>query len=228
MDTQDRFIRDTANHQMEVLRDDGVNRHLRFKNPECTAYWFDLITWPGTLCIDGDMGTYVFRRLHDMFEFFRTDQEHYNRTGRAELLAINPGYWQEKLRAPNPRDAMEYSADRFRKHVKDAFDNWVESSQPEEEYSTEAERDEFSEAKDALWSALNDEVLSNADDGEIRSYDAARDFQCDAAPGFNMDDCWEWDCRVYKFHFLWNCYAITYGIKTYDAAKAKQAAPVTG
>lgn len=220
--TEERFLKDAAAHQMEVLRDDGVNRHLRFKNPESNAYWFDIITWPGTLCVDGDMGTFVFRRLHDMFVFFRTDQEHYDRTGRADKLAINPSYWDEKLRAPNPRDAQEYSADAFRQHVKEAFDSWVEVSQPDEEDSTLAERDEFHDAKNALWKALENEVLPIADDGDIRAYDAAREFRCDEAPGFNMEDCWEWDCREFKFDFLWNCYAIAWGIKAYD--KAKQAA----
>lgn len=222
---QEQFLKDAAAHQMVVLRDDGVNRHLRFKSPECNAYWFDIITWPGTLCIDGDMGTFVFRRLHDMFEFFRTDQDHYNRTGRAGQLAINPGYWDEKLRAPNPRDSMEYSADSFRKHVKEAFDNWVENNQPDEEESTQAERDDFNAAKDALWSALTHQVLSVADDGDIRAYDAAREFECDEAPDFDMSDCWEWNCREFTFDFLWNCYAITWGIEQYDATKAKEGTP---
>lgn len=216
--TQERFLKDAAAHQMEVLRDDGVTRYLRFRNPKSNAYWFDIITWPGTLCVDGDMGTFVFRRLHDMFEFFRTDQDHYNRTGRADQLAVNPEYWSEKLRAPDPRDAQEYSADSFRQHVKQAFDSWVESSQPDEEDSTQAKRDEFNATKDALWCALNNEVLRAADDGDTRSYDAAREFECDEAPDFDMSDCWEWDCREFTFDFLWNCYAIAWGIKTYDAA----------
>ena len=220
--TEERFLKDAAKHQMEVVRDDGVNRHLRFKNPECNAYWFDIITWPGTLCIDGDMGTFVFRRPHDMFVFFRTDQEHYDRTGRADKLAINPSYWDEKLRAPSPRDAQEYCADSFRQHVQEAFDNWVESNKPDDEDSTEAEREEFNAAKDALWAALNDDVLSVADDGDVRAYDAARDFEfrCESTTTFRMDDCWEWDCRVFKFDFLWNCYAIAWAIKQYDKAKA--------
>ena len=220
---QERFLKDAAAHRMEVLREDGVNRHLRFRDPKSSAYWFDIITWPGTLCIDGDMGTFVFRRLDDMFEFFRTDQDYYNKTGRADQLAINPGYWAEKLRAPDPRDAQEYSAERFRQHVKEAFENWVERSQPDDEYSTEAERDEFNDDKDALWTALTDEVLSAADDGDVRAYDAASGFRCDETPGFNMEDCWEWDCREFKFHFLWNCYAITWAIKQYDAATAVEA-----
>lgn len=225
--TEERFIKDAAKHQMEVVRDDGVNRHLRFKNPESNAYWFDIITWPGTLCVDGDMGTFVFRRLHDMFVFFRTDQEHYDRTGRADQLAINPSYWDEKLRAPAPRDAQEYCADSFRQHVQEAFDSWKESNQPDDdEWTTDADRRQFEEQRDALWAALKDEVLALADDGSIRACDAARDFRCDEVPGFNLQDCWEWDCQVFKFDFLWNCYAIAWGIKAYDKAKqAAQAAP---
>lgn len=71
--TEERFLKDVAKHEMTVIRDDGINRHLRFKNPNDSSYWFDLITWPGTLCIDGDCGTYVFKRTPDMFQFFRTD-----------------------------------------------------------------------------------------------------------------------------------------------------------
>lgn len=219
--TEERFLKDAARHAMTVLRDDGVHRHIRFRQPETNAYWFDLITWPGTLCIDGDMGTYVFRRLEDMFQFFRTDREYLTR--REKQLAINPSYWSEKLQAPAPRDAEEYSAESFRQHVKQAFDNWVESSQPEDEYSTEAERDEFNDSKDALWIALTDDVLRCADDGDVRSYDAARDFKCAEAPGFSMEDCWEWNCREYKFHFIWCCYAIAWGVKTYDDAKTPEA-----
>ncbi len=212
-----RFLKDAEKHQMTVIRDDGVHRHLRFKRPTESAYWFDLITWDGTLCIDGDMGTFVFRRLHDMFEFFRTDREYLTRKGTQ--LAINPGYWSEKLRAPNSRHAEEYSAESFRQHVKEAYDDWVECSKPDDEYSTEAERDQFLDDKTALWDSLKDEVLSVADDGDVRAYDAAREFKCEQVPGFDMHECWEWRCREYTFDFLWCCYAIAWGIKTYDDAK---------
>ncbi len=169
------------------------------------------------------MGTFVFRRLHDMFVFFRTDQEHYDRTGRADQLAINPSYWAEKLRAPAPRDAQEYCADSFRQHVQEAFDSWKESNQPDDdEWTTDADRRRFEEQRDALWAALKEDVMSYADDGSIRAYDAARDFDFhfDEVPGFNLEDCWEWDCRVFKFDFLWNCYAIAWAIKQYDKAQA--------
>ena len=85
--SQEEFQKDVSQHGVTIIRDDGVNRHIRFKRPGTMCMHFDLITWPGYLCYCGDMGTYVFSRLEDMFEFFRTDRD------------INPGYWAEKLQA---------------------------------------------------------------------------------------------------------------------------------
>ena len=66
------FLNDVKDHQMTIVRDDNIGRHLRFSKPGTSCMSFDLITWPGYLCCTGDMGTYVFKRLPDMFEFFRT------------------------------------------------------------------------------------------------------------------------------------------------------------
>lgn len=116
--TQDRFLKDAGSHVMTVIRDDGVHRHLRFRKapPAGSEYWFDLITWPGSLCIDGDMGTYVFRRLPDMFEFFCTDREYNEKRGRK--LGINAGYWGEKLQATaNHGGHIEFSKSDFCRRV---------------------------------------------------------------------------------------------------------------
>ena len=45
--------------------------------------------------VGGDIGDFVFRRLNDMFEFFRDDD--------AGKLRINPGYWAEKCTAADTR-----------------------------------------------------------------------------------------------------------------------------
>ncbi|HCA85495.1 MAG TPA: hypothetical protein DEQ61_08380 [Streptomyces sp.] len=103
-----RFQRDTAGHQMTVLHDDGLYRHLRFTSPKSSEYWFDLVTWPGRLAMCGDVGEdYVFTRLPDMFEFFR---------GKS----INPHYWAEKL-GGGRRSVKEYSEDLFRQLVVERF-----------------------------------------------------------------------------------------------------------
>lgn len=203
-----KFLKDIETHQMTVLRDDGVNRHVRFKRPESGTYWFDLITWQGTLCIDGDMGTYVFKRIEDMFEFFRTDREYAMRNGCQ--LAINPGYWGEKLQSISKfgEGFKEFSEQRFRDAVKQEFDSWVESELPSEE------------TKAALWEELKDRVLSYAGDGHIRAVDAAIAFESDDDEvDFEMREFWEHRLEDYTFHFIWCCYAIAWGIKTYDEAK---------
>lgn len=201
--SEDEFLGAVSGHKMTVIHDDGVYRHLRFRRKESSVYWFDLITWPGTLCIDGDMGTFVFRRLEDMFEFFRTDREYLTRSGNQ--LVINPSYWSEKLQAPKSRAVEEFSAEAFREHVKEAFDAYVIGVEPD--------------VQQQLWDELESEVICIADDGEIRAYDAARDFFSFVAEDFNMNDCWEWSCREYTCDFIWCCYAIAWGIKTYDDVK---------
>ncbi|STU51511.1 Uncharacterised protein [Klebsiella pneumoniae] len=65
-----RFLIDTAFHRLEIIRDDGLYRHLRMQQPETSCYYYDVITWPGYLTVTGDMGTWTFSRIADMFDFF--------------------------------------------------------------------------------------------------------------------------------------------------------------
>ena len=203
--TEEQFLKDIAQHSMNVLRDDGVHRHIRFKRPDTNSYWFDLITWNGSLCIDGDMGTHVFRRLDDMFEFFRVDQD-WQRDG--ETLAINPSYWGEKLQAIATFGKFkEFSEERFKEVVKDYFDRWVEDQEPSDDDKAE------------LWEQLEDDVLSRADEGGHAAFEAAMSFSDDSL-GFRMEDFWDHRFEEYTFHFIWCCYAIAWGVKAYDEAKA--------
>lgn len=101
----EQFTRDTAKHEMLVLHDDRLYRHLRFKAPDRSTYWFELVTWPGCLAIRGDMDGFAFSRIEDMFEFFRGNR-------------INPGYWAEKLISEGTRrGTMAYSEADFRKSI---------------------------------------------------------------------------------------------------------------
>jgi hypothetical protein len=96
------FKRDVANHQMTVLHDDGLYRHIRFREASSSFYWFDLVTWPHNLTINGDMGCWTLSRLEDMFEFFAGNR-------------INPGYWDEKVRGEARPE--KYSEALFRESV---------------------------------------------------------------------------------------------------------------
>jgi hypothetical protein len=102
-DAGERFKRDTEHHEMTVLHDDGLYRHLRFSRPDRSGYWFSLTTWPQKLTVNGDVGTYVFSRTEDMLEFFR---------GSTCSGGPNFGYWDEKVVASsNP--TVDFSPQLF-------------------------------------------------------------------------------------------------------------------
>ena len=99
------FPNNIKDHKLTIIRDEGLYRHLRFRQPSTSNMWFDIITWPGYLAFVGDMGDWVFARDMDMLEFFRGDK-------------INPSYWGEKIQAGRHR---EYSEDIARKNIKEAL-----------------------------------------------------------------------------------------------------------
>jgi hypothetical protein len=209
--TEDRFLADVSKHAMTVIHDDGVHRHLRFRNPETSCYWFDLITWPGTLCIDGDCGTYVFRRLTDMFEFFRTDREYMARKGKK--LAINPGYWAEKVQAKDKHGGIkEFSEDLFNKAVMEHLVGWIRDHRDE---TTKDERRD-------LWDAVMDDVIGASGDRDgARKQIAAHEFshRVNADTRFSFCDFYERNVEEYTSGYLWCCYAIAWGVKTHDESK---------
>lgn len=111
-DIKARFEAETKQHVMTVLHDDGLHRHLRFVNPKDSAYWFEIVTWPGSLTLRGDLNdAYTFTRLTDMFEFFRGKR-------------VNPHYWAEKLGGQR-KQVQEFSEDAFHQTVKDQVANEI-------------------------------------------------------------------------------------------------------
>ncbi|BDC37722.1 hypothetical protein PTKU15_10190 [Paraburkholderia terrae] len=192
---------------MTIVRDNGIDRHIKFRAPAGSAYWFEILTWPGTLCIKGDMGTYVFSRLTDMFELFRADDR-----GDPATLYINRSYWCEKLQAVDCNgygdgNAKEFSQENFERHVKERFESYFECYEITDEKRAQ------------LWSDIESEILDRSHDGQTRAFDALMEFSDDEFPRL-FEDCWEWSCKEYTFHFIWNLYAIAWAIRQYDAAKA--------
>lgn len=205
------FLADVATHEMQVLQDQGLYRHLRFRSPEHgSAFLFDIITWPGALCIEGDMGCYVFSRLQDMFKFFRADKALLERlTEQGETaLSIKPGYWAEKLQSATKKECRQYEPDIFRERIRHEFDEWCESEEPADE------------AKAKLWEEIESEILIHADDGEFAAIRAACDFESEEH-GFSLPDFFENDCTRWQHHYLWCCFSIAWGIQHYDAEKAR-------
>ncbi|MCZ1006384.1 hypothetical protein [Streptomyces lydicus] len=200
-DVAARFRKDTARHQMTILHDDGLYRHLRFtSNPHGYGeYWFDLITWPGRLAMCGDIGEdYVFSRTADMFEFFRTDRR----------WGINPHYWAEKL-GGGRRSVKEYSEDLLRQLVVERF---VSDAR-------------FEGVPAGTGKALRTWVLDEDLSDEHLARNVLESF---AYQGYEFaDDVWEWDFHDYTSSFLWACHAIAWGIGQYDVVKAAKPGRIT-
>lgn len=104
-----RFPGDVAAHELTVLHDDGLHRHLRFGKPGTYSMSFSVITWPGGLLFTGDMGSFAFERVQDMLSFFRHS-------------APNYGYWAEKCVAQDREGVRRYSPDLFERKARELFD----------------------------------------------------------------------------------------------------------
>ena len=199
----ERFEEDVRQHQMMIIRDEGSYRHLRFKRPGTSCYYFDLVTWPGYLSMTGDMGTWTFSRIEDMFEFFR------NNAGR-----INPGYWSEKLEAGTgcPRDKIAYEWDEraYIKVLDQMLSEWVEYNKP----CDGEESDDYEERHSDMMELIREmKCGSNNEHEAYLAYSNADD-----RDGF-LSDFWEHNFKSYSVHFLWACHAILWGIQCYDRQK---------
>lgn len=194
---KEQFLRDVANHQMEIRLDYGVHRNVAFENPVSWSFRFELTTWPGHLAITGDMGTYIFARTKDMFRFFRGNEN------------PNLDYWSEKVQAGASRGVegvKEFSYTNFQKRViellRDADLDYLPGG---------------SRAK--IFRALRQDVISPLDDCPTNeeAHKLLSRFEYDGDIVFS-DTC-ELDFTEFTFHFQWCCWAILWGIERYDKAK---------
>lgn len=191
--TAERFLLDVAKHTFTVLLDNGIYRHLHFRKPNSWDMWFEIITWPDCLAIHGDMGTWTFARVEDMFTFFRSDK-----------LKINASYWGEKIQSESRfgGPSQKFHPDIFKASALSHLDDH-----------------ELSEAdfKAAIIGELEERVFCEEHESEAKA--ALADFKY---KGFAFSDSWEISGHGYTYHFLWCLHAIVWAIQQYDAAKAKR------
>jgi hypothetical protein len=193
--TEEQFLKDVAVHEMRVIHDDGLSRHLRFSKPNSGDMRFDLLTWPGHLCYTGDMGTFVFSRVPDMFTFFRTSKDPV--ADPASKLYINPQYWSEKVLASDRCDGLtRYSKTRFREAIKSYLG------------------DDADDPK--IMAALAEEVFPH-EENEHEARRAVSEFKYEER--YPLEGFWEANLHEYTFRFIWCCYALVWGIRKYDAYK---------
>lgn len=208
-----RFERETAEHEMTVLKDDGLYRHLRFRSPHTWAYGFDIVTWPGYLYVGGDIDDFVFSRIPDMFEFFGADAR--------DARGINPHYWSEKLQGSALRQTRgrEYTREALRSRVLE----WARQKIEEwDEEAAEAAADGWLDEHVAVYpdlligalerEVLHEDLLHSLPGDEHEAHELLADYS------WLFGETWEWELREYDEFFLWACWAIVWGIEQYRAA----------
>lgn len=187
--TKEQFLKDVSNHKMNILKDDGLYRHINFEIPNNSNRSFSITTFPGYLVITGDMGDFVFSRIEDMFEFFDTTD-------------INPDYWAEKVVAESTfgKGVKCFDSELFKENVFNHAREFLELDEKEKipsEYLDELET-----------------ILSSTD--EYECVEAIRNFSSDK---INFDDFWNSSCDSLTFHFIWCCFAINWSINQYNTYK---------
>jgi len=193
-----RFAAETRGHEMTVLFEQGLYRHLRFASPDGSGYRFDLYTSPNRLMFHGEPGTYVFSvwPTEDMFQLFRESS-----VGGQP----NFGYWNEKLAAWS-EPAIQFSCDLFDEHVAKEL----------------AKAEEFFPGVAAAWDSFV-EADYNTEYGEI-AREALAAFEY--LPEGQWGEAWrfrytsEWKLDDYDWRYLWACHAGLWGANQYCAAKA--------
>lgn len=205
--TEDHFSKEIATHRLSILRDDGVERHIRCRRPNTGAYGFDILTWYGHLLISGDMGSWLFARVTDMFDFFRCDG--YN----GKRYPINPGYWSEKLLATDCRGrhdggATEFDPEIFEKRIKEHMVVYMRAEM------IGGYGKSMREERHELRQDVEDDVISASQNGEQNAIDRACSFSHRGT--YPFEGFWEIDCRAYRHHLIWCMYAIVWAIQQYD------------
>ena len=203
---KEKFIKDVKGHQLKIIKDDGVYRHLLFKRQNGSMYWTEIIASPNLLTINGDMGTWVFSRVDDMFEFFRNPE-----------LEINYHYWTEKLKAGRTsceKFYMNLFYKNITKYIEDYFQDSIENIN--EDFYDDYLKD-IVEAEDEI------EVVSKIRDFYIYSDDRILKDLPECYKQFNFDDFNEYWKLCYKadYQYVWSLFCIVKIIQEYDKIKGE-------
>lgn len=183
----EQFLKDVVNHKLTIKADNELYRHLYFRQPGNSNMWFELVTWPGGLTIHGDMGTWSFSRVPDMFTFFRETE-----------LKINASYWTEKIDAESRfgGPSQTFVPEVYKANVLSHLDGYGFR---------------FGK-KSKIIAELDTEVFNEEDETTARR--AFAEFE---HGGFTFSDPWEINGQGYTYHYLWCLHAIVWGIQQYDA-----------
>lgn len=143
------FTEQTSDHELVVIHDDGLYRHLRVQAPGTRMWSWDVTTWPNHLATSGDIADgFMFTHPHepDMLDFFdRPDHLRDYYVDGAPCIDVR--YWAEKLCGGRSHDVKTYDSDLFLDQVREHLEE-------SDELGTEAQ--EFRDHQLALLKKIDD------------------------------------------------------------------------
>lgn len=213
--TKEQFLESVKNHTVTTLLDNGVYRHLHCTKGSINRH-FDIVTYPGHLVISGDMGSYTFKRVDDMFKFFHMDDNDFMKDN-----VINPHYWGEKLEAVCKQSGYRvHSEETLMKSINDHVDNICADI----EAHFEGYDDDEYETVEAFEAAFREEVKDHFKYCDMDEYRFIGNFESNLINGVDFsEDMGDWvESESYSYHYIWCCYAIAWAIGEYDKLKAPE------
>lgn len=123
----DIFLDMTGDHELVVVQDIGVYRHLRMKAPRTRNWSWDIVTWPDHLATSGDIADgYTFTCERDMIKGFfgkYGPKRDYYSDGAP---AINARYWAGKLCGGRHQEVKTHSPEKFIAEVTENFEEMIQ------------------------------------------------------------------------------------------------------
>lgn len=201
--TLETFLDKVKDHQLTINLDQGLYKDLTIKKPNCIDAHYHITTRPGYLFFTGDMGSFVFSRIDDMFSFFRSED-----------YSINPTYWSEKVQAESVfgDGVKSYDPEKVRSDLQSELETFIDDLDlDDEDYN-----DKVEEATNAI------DEIDCSDVYEL--VEAIRSWDPDLAGGLDLCDFWENGTDTHTYYYIWCCFAVVHAINLYDAAKNKVSA----
>lgn len=233
------FSSDFAEAKLKAWREDGLFRHIEFDAPKSMSRLV-LVTWPYNLLVAGSHGSFHFERFgpdtEDMFDWLRG-------------IRVEPDRWASKL--VNGADSVrEYDRNSMEAQIKERVAEAIQEDWAPEGLE-EAVREEILDShildnEGAAFQLVSEfqhgvtwrPVCSCGMSGEEGdSYYGAtlweeREHPADGKKhvvtiresGFSFDDYTEWRVGKLGYHFVYQCFAASWAITQYDAARKQVAA----
>lgn len=206
-------------HELKIVHDDGLYKHLVMRTKDSWAWAWEIVTWPGSLAIRGDIGRkLVFTRENDMLAWFggRYVGRHYE-DGSPR---INPSYWAEKT---GVMDSLQrYSPKVFGSAARDIAVEYMELELPDPAVDggfwdpLDGDAETLLAACCAIASMFEELYCDgNYYYASVESEDDAREWAERHQDILGTDFFWDTDFNDWDAQYLYTCYAIALTVEKY-------------